>query len=301
MNKRICESELFCASSVMLYGSFASTKYALSAGNAALPLSLLSAGVELLAILIISILPPLSGKLRLLALLPVPLCSWVLYSASADAVRYSFPYLAKNVLFAASLICAVYLAAKGAGVFGRIGILIFISGAVSLVILAAVYARGLDFSRLACGFSDRGGILKMALLPLIEVYDLYLFKGYFYCAVKDRSAKPPLKEKLSERELDKRYSRTLLYAWLCGNGVSLAVTVFLLSLAPSAVYAHAENAVFFGARLLAGADISPFISAWVYTVTLFRCTAALSGAYLALSDLKTDGKRDTIKEEKTNL
>ena len=285
MNGKLSESELFCAASVMLYGSFASTKYALSAGNAALPLSLLSAATELIAILIISILPPLSGKLGLLSLVPVPICSWVLYSASADAVKFCFPYINKHVLFASALICTLYLATKGAGIFGRMGILIFISGAVSLVFLAAIYAKGLDFSRLFCGFSDRSGALRMALLPLVEVYELYIFKGYFYCAVKDRSSKPPLEESLSKRELSRRYFRTLVAAWLCGNGVSLAVTVFLLSLSGSAVYAHAENAVFFGARLLAGADISPFISAWVYTVTLFRCAAGFCGAYLMLSDL----------------
>ncbi len=283
MNYKISESELFCAAAVMLYGSFASTKYALSAGTLAIPLSLLSAAVELVAIFIISVLPPLSGKLGLLALVPVPLCSWVLYSASGDAVKYCFPYLAKSVLFAGALFCALYLAAKGAGVFGRMGILIFISGAISLVFLAAIYSKGLDFSRLMCGFSDKSGILKMALLPLVEVYILYLFKGYFYCAEKDRSAKPPKEKKLPERELGKRYFRTLVSAWLCGNGVSLAVTVFLLSLADSSVYAHAENAVFFGARLLAGADISPFIFVWVFTVTLYRCAASFCAAYLALS------------------
>lgn len=285
MKNKIGQSEFFAVAAVMLYGAFSSSKIALTLGNAALPVTLFYAAVELAAIFLISVLPPLSKKASpFFALLSVPFAVLAFLDGTKKLLSSGFDYIsyAAAILFASVFI--VYAACKGLGTVGRLAILIMIFAFVFLSVFLVIYVRKFDFRRISCGFSDYTGAFRNLAFSLAPIYSLYLMKGYFYVPEKGRAAKKPLEANLGKKEKNIRYRKTLLSAWAISTLFSFAVTLCLLSLADSAVYAKSGNAAVFAARLLENVSITPLVAVMIYALTLFSVSATLSAAITVLSE-----------------
>lgn len=277
MQNRINRSELFSICILLLYGGFASTKYALSMGKYALLFTAAAFAAELAVLAVICILPavkvPTIGFLLSLA----PLCALAIrsYSGARFLNQGDFGYIPFWMLFISSLILCVYLAVKDVSASGRVAVIVLICTLIMLVFLTAIYAKDFDASGIFGNFGDKKDALMLVFSSSSELLMIYLAKSFFACEEKDRAAKPPLEKQLSEKERRKIYSKIVLLAFAVSAGLRLGVTAGLISLADSRLYALSKNSAVFASRLLQGINLSPLISGGIYLLTLFSLSFAL--------------------------
>lgn len=276
MENKLCRSELFCVCSLLLYGSFSSTKYALTMGRYALTASVLALAAELAAIIFISLLPKANAVTgAILSLIPLCISALRVYSASKSLRAGDFGYIPLWMLLASSLLFCAYLGTKKISALGRVATLALICTLVSLLFLSAIYAKELRPLRIVTDFGDKAPALMLMLSSVSEILMIYLAGSFFACEVSDRAAKPPLEKPLSKKTRRGLYFKTVLLAFVLSAFLRLGVTAALLSVAHSRLYALSGNASVFGARLLTGVNISPLISGGIYLFTLFAFSFAI--------------------------
>ncbi len=277
MENKLNRSELFAVSVILLYGSFASTKYALTMGNYALPTTALALLFELILLGLIVILPAVKSNVFgfLLSLFPLCALSVRAYDGARLLKDGDFGYIPFWIIVLSSLLLCVYLAIKNISSSGRVAVILLICTMILLVFLAAVYAKDLDASNIVGDFSDKTGAEFLIFSSLSELVMIYLAKSFFACEENDRAAKPPLEKPLPEKEKRKLYFRLTFLGFLAAATLRLAVTAALLSLADSRLYALSENVATFAARLLYGINLSPLVSGGVYILTLFAFSFSL--------------------------
>ncbi len=277
MENKLNRSELFAVCVILLYGSFASTKYALTMGNYALPATALALLFELILLGLIVILPTVKSNIFgfLLSLFPLCTLSVRVYGGAGLLKNGDFGYIPFSMILLSSLLLCVYLALKNISSSGRVAVIILICTALLLVFLTAVYAKDLDASNIIGDFSDKTGAEFLIFSSLSELVMIYLAKSFFAREENDRAAKPPLEKPLPEKERRKLYFKITFIGFFTAATLRLAVTAALLSLADSRLYALSENVATFAARLLYGINLSPLISGGVYILTLFAFSFSL--------------------------
>lgn len=284
MNERISSLEFFPLACLMLYGNFTASKSPLTVGTAAIPTLLLSSAAELALILILCALPSPKGFWALaLAALTLPYAAYVFTAAVKDVLYGEYSYIAPAVLGAASLCFTAYLASKGLGALGRVATVLSLSVGFALILLFAAFCKDLRPARLLSGGFHTEAFLEAVTAPLSEVFCLWLMGNFYYVPVKNRAAKPPIPQDLSQKELRLHFKRSFLSAWLLGTAVSVAVTLCCLMLAESELYRQAARPAVFAARLLSVMNVTPIISLGIFFISLIRCAASLSlTAYTAV-------------------
>lgn len=277
MQNKINRSELFSICVLLLYGSFSSTKYALTMGKYALPFTAAALAAELCVLGVICILPAVKAPAVgfLLSLAPLCVIAMRFYGGARLLNRGDFGYIPFWMLILSSFVLCVYLAIKDVSASGRVAVIALICMLISLVFLTAVYAKDFNASEIFKSFGDRSNALVLVLSSAPELLTVYLAKSFFACEEKDRAAKPPLEKHISEKERRGLYSKIALLAFAVSATLRLGVTAGLLSLADSRLYALSENSAVFAARLLQGINLSPLISGGVYLLTLFSLSFTL--------------------------
>ena len=278
MENKLNRSELFAISTILFYGSFARTKYALTMGARAISYTALALGVELLLVLLAALLPTVKSRVLGALLSPMPICIIALrVFEDARLLRGGdFSYVPLWMFIASSAVLCLYLALHKISSVGRVAVIALTFALIFLVVLSAVYARDFDLGRIISSYSDKSELKKLIFASLAEALMIYLAKSFFACEQNDRAAKPPLEKPLPEKARRKLYFKLTLLGFLSAAVLRLAVTVGLLSLAHPKLYALAESSSTFAARLLYGVNLSPLISGGVYILTLLAFSFSLS-------------------------
>lgn len=286
---KISESGLFFLAIIMTYGGFCTDKSYLFFGRMTLVLTVLSGIFELILLLAVIKLPCIGSGL--LPIIAVPFCAFSLFSLSVKLSSDVFSYLPLAVIFAVCAALCAAVAIKGIDTCAGLATVLSVVCAPGLLILGMLYLRVADVGIFVrnvgfAGFGTDGGVLGQAI-PLscvFNAFSLYCIKGMFAPIKTGRFAKLPEKKSANT---DKLFAKALLSGFFVAFFVRLAVTVFLMFLAPCEVYRASGEVCAYCARLILGVNTAYVSYAACFFAAVIRISAPLCAIVLSKKRIKT--------------